>query len=52
MSKTTNATRTKKVNRVSTPEQIRQKAFELYLVTGNSNEMENWLKAERELSKK
>ncbi len=39
-------------NRIKTvtEEDIRQKAFEIYLNNGgNSNELDNWLRAEREL---
>lgn len=33
-----------------TAEQIRQKAYEIFLKTGNHNEHENWVQAEKELS--
>ena len=34
-----------------THEQIRQKAYEIFLKTGNHNEHENWIQAEKELLK-
>lgn len=33
-------------------EDIRQKAYEIFLETGNHNEHENWVAAEKALSKK
>jgi hypothetical protein len=41
---------TKKVTRV-TEEQIRARALEIYLATGNSDSMTNWLQAEAQLTK-
>lgn len=32
-----------------THEMIRQRAYEIYLKTGNSNEHDNWVQAEKEL---
>ena len=42
------ATKTKAI----TEEDIRQKAYEIFLKTGNHNEHENWVQAEKELLKK
>ena len=36
---------------VITDEAIRQKAYEIYLETGSTDEHANWIKAEKELKK-
>jgi len=36
---------------VITDEAIRQKAYEIYLATGSTDEHANWIKAEKELKK-
>jgi len=40
-----------KTKKAPTSEQIRQKAYEIFLKTGNHNEHENWVQAEKELLK-
>ena len=36
---------------IITDEAIRQKAYEIYLATGSTDEHANWIKAEKELKK-
>jgi len=36
---------------IITDESIRQKAYEIYLETGSTDEHANWIKAEKELKK-
>jgi hypothetical protein len=38
-----------KTKKAPTAEQIRQKAYEIFLKTGNHNEHENWVQAEKDL---
>jgi uncharacterized membrane protein len=40
-----------KSKKAPTADQIRQKAYEIFLKTGNANEHENWVQAEKELLK-
>jgi len=40
-----------KSKKAPTLEQVRQKAYEIFLKTGNHNEHENWVQAEKELLK-
>lgn len=48
-SKTTTAKAEAKAKKTITHEQIRHKAYEIYLKTGSINEHDNWVKAEKEL---
>jgi len=45
------APKTVKQKSQPTHEQIRQKAYEIFLKTGNHNEHENWIQAEKDLLK-